>query len=606
MASNYENVIEINQSLDLKLHNRESFNFELIYDRKKFNRNGILLVVFSTLFGGGLGAIIDLVYLYSGITNQYLVLGLGSGIGAVFGIILGIILLIALKTNLVEDFGASYGVGIGTNIFIGAIIGTFFGTIIGSLFGLILKAVDLLVINDYIDVTGFSYPVFGMLIWICLGLNIGVLVGVFASFGYVGTIFGGALSGIIVGAIGMLAIFGPNIVILYGSLAGVVAGSLIALLVRYSINASIGKPDSVSFGCFGSKKEAAATAAVATTATAGAVVATTQTSPTPTDAVAFSAAEEQRGRRSRISGDSSPNCDCGNCDLGGCDSGGDCEGVAIIIMFAVIIILVVMIISFMTWASKKASIRLGDTVKRGALTALGSCFSIFLIIGANVGLTESFHNILFEYNVLIGAGIGLIFAVLIYASLRLSVQNSTISISPNSIEWKDRHTKGNVNFEDILIFEFLREQISEESFTTSYDDYFKFKAVDGNSYQVAINDWKTPDGSSSTDYIHTILRHYVRDALEAKEETRERYYQQIQDLAAQQKLAKEHETFRYLSSETDRITNEMIEKIDKLLVDQTKVSIGWLNSITNIPEELIEEIVVIHLGYPIENGFVLL
>ncbi len=252
-------VIKSDERLQTKLMNKATFDFELLYDRKKFLRNDFLLLLLSTLFGVGLGAVIDLIYLYSGITNEYAVLG----IGAVFGLILGSILLVALKSRMIEDSGVSYGVGIGTNIFIGAIIGTFFGALIGSLFGLILKVIDLTIISNYIDVTGFSYPVFGMLVWISLGLNIGVLVGLIASFGFIGIIFGGALSGVIVGAIGMLAIFGPSIVIFYGSLAGIVAGSLIALLVRYSINASTGKPDSVTFRCFGSKKEAAATAATA-------------------------------------------------------------------------------------------------------------------------------------------------------------------------------------------------------------------------------------------------------------------------------------------------------------------------------------------------------
>ena len=444
MESNEAMTVEIDQLLQRRLNNGESFNFELLYDKKKFTRNGFFLLILSTLLGGGLGAIIDLIYLYSGIVNQYAILGIGSGAGAVFGLVLGIFLLLALKSDLVEDYGVSYGLGIGTNIFIGGIIGTFFGTLIGSLFGLIMKLIDVTSFGDYIDATGFSYPVFGMLVWICLGLNIGVLVGLIASFGFIGIIFGGALSGVIVGAIGMLAIFGPDIVILYGSLAGLVAGSLIALLVRYSINASIGKPDQVSFGClgcFGSKEEATTATVIATGATAGTAA-----------AVATTRDQRKRPRAVRSSSSScngGSNCDCGSSSS--CDGGG--EGLAIAIAFIVIVLVVIVLVSFISMVSARASVRLGDNVKRGALTAFGACFSVFLIIGANVGLTESFHNILFEYNVLIGAGIALIFASLIFASLRLSLGDSNIKITPQKMEWKDRHTKGSIAFINIDKFE---------------------------------------------------------------------------------------------------------------------------------------------------------
>jgi len=165
MNSEYSTEIE-DKELLTKLQESTVFNFKLKYNQKKFLLNGFLLAFLSMLLGGGVGALIDLIYWKTNITNEYAILGIGSGIGAISGLILGGLLLLALKSRFVEDYGSGYGLGIGTNIFIGAIIGLFLGAAVGSLFGLILKAVE------YTTGSTLSYPVFGMLIWITLGLNI--------------------------------------------------------------------------------------------------------------------------------------------------------------------------------------------------------------------------------------------------------------------------------------------------------------------------------------------------------------------------------------------------------------------------------------------------
>ncbi|NHJ32678.1 MAG: hypothetical protein FK732_07440, partial [Asgard group archaeon] len=141
MTVNSEYSLEIeDKELLTQLQDSTIFNFKLKYDQKKFLRNGFLLAILSMLFGGGVGALIDLIYWKTNLTNEYVILGIGSGIGAVSGLILGGLLLLALKSRFVEDYGSGYGLGIGTNIFIGAIIGLFLGAAVGSLFGLILKA----------------------------------------------------------------------------------------------------------------------------------------------------------------------------------------------------------------------------------------------------------------------------------------------------------------------------------------------------------------------------------------------------------------------------------------------------------------------------------
>lgn len=221
---------------------------------------------------------------------------------------------------------------------------------------------------------------------------------------------------------------------------------------------------------------------------------------------------------------------------------------------------------------------------------------------------------LFEHNVLIGAGIGFIFAVLIFAALRLSLSGSYIRVTPYKIIWKDRYTNAEISLMDIVDFEFAREQVSEETPITSYEDYFKFTTKAGNSYKIVIDCWETPDESNSTDYIQSILHHYVEEEQKRAEQIREQSYdvEQSRIPTRQESFADESEFIEsteessYLISETARITDDMIKKVDRLLGNQTKVSIFWLSSVTNIPENIVEEIILIHLGYPIENGYVLL
>ena len=172
---------ENNRIIPIRTHSHSGLDnsqgFKLIYDKKKSLRNGFLLIILGILFGASAGGIIDLFYLYTQITNEYAIMGIGMGVGALFGIILGLILIVALKSKMVDDLSASYGAGIGTNVFVGAVIGIFFGAIVGSLFGLILEVLKK---TNY---TTLSIPVFAILIWTVLGLNIGTLIGVLASFG---------------------------------------------------------------------------------------------------------------------------------------------------------------------------------------------------------------------------------------------------------------------------------------------------------------------------------------------------------------------------------------------------------------------------------------
>lgn len=545
-----------------KLDTKTVFDFKLEYNKKVLLRNSFLLVFLAMLFGGGLGAIIDLIYLYTGITNQYSILGIGSGAGAIFGLILGGFLLIALKSRFVEDYGVGYGLGIGTNIFIGAVIGTFFGAAIGSLFGLVLKAVQFF---DVVPDINLSYPVFGMLIWITLGLNIGALIGLLASFGLMNIIVGGIISGIVVGSIGMFAIFGIDALVGYGTIAGLVSGGLIGLLVRYSINASTGR--GADFRCRPIR---------------------------PREEKAL--VTQSTSRDCCSGGDCSGcgNCYCDGC--GDCSGGGGGEAFLVIAIFALIIIPVIIIIAGLTWASTKASVKFGGVVKRGALTALGASFSIFLIIGSNIGLTEAYHNMLFEHNVLIGAGIGMVFGLLVFISLRLSINASSVKITPYKITWKDRHTSRTIEFTNIEHFEFAREQRSTGTPIKSYEDYLKITTMQGDAAKVVINCWKTPEETQSTDYLETILSHYIGKSQEQKMLLKQQYDTATTDTKPIEELP------GYSFSDTRPITDEMIAKVEALLEVPREVTIEWICSVTQYPGHIVAEIITNYLGYQIQEG----
>jgi len=544
---------EIDKKLLSKLEKKTDFNFKLQFNRKTFIRNGLLLTFLAMLLGGGLGAIIDLIYLYTRITNEYAVLGIGSSVGAFFGLILGGLLLIALKSRFVDDYGSGYGLGIGTNIYIGAVIGTLFGAAIGSLFGLILKAVE------FTTGSTLSYPVFGMLIWITLGLNIGALIGLLASFGLIEIIIGGIITGVLVGAIGMFAIFGIDILVLYGTIAGLVSGGLIGLLVKYSINESIGRVTYFNFRSFQPKENT-------------------------------TLITQSQSQYCCTSGN------CGGCyvsDCGNCSGGG--ETCAFIGIFAVVFIPIIILIAVLSWASKKASVKFGGIVKRGALTALGASFSIFLIIGSNIGLTESYHNMLFEHNVMIGAGIGLLFGLLVFLALRLSTKMSAIKITPYKITWKDRHTFGTVSFEDIEDFEFVREQRSTGTPIRSFEDYFKLTNDYGDTAKVVINCWDTSEKTHSTDYLESILTYYIYRIQQQKLQLKQ-YNEALSDDTLDEELS------GYSFSETEPVTDEMIAKVEALLEVPRDVTINWLCSVTQYPGHIVAEIITNKLGYQIQEG----
>ena len=481
-TSEYSIEIE-DKELLTKLQESAVFNFKFKYNQKRFMLNGLLLVIFTLLLGAGVGALIDLVYLKTNITNEYAILSIGSSIGAVCGLILGGILLIALKSRFVDDYGSGYGLGIGTNIFIGAIIGLFLGAAIGSLFGLIMKALE------STTETTLSYPVFGVLIWITLGLNIGALIGLLASFGIMQIVFGGLISGVVISAIGMFIIFGSDMLVLYGTIAGLISGGIISLLVKYSIDASIGRKTFFQIRSFQPKESA--------------------TLVTQTQA------------QNCCSGYDCGSCYMSNCTCSNCGSCLDCtayggEVCALFSVFAIVLIPIILLIAFLTWASRRASVRLGGVMRRGALTAIGSSFSIFLIIGSNVGLTESYYNMLAWQNIIMGLSVGLFFSLFVFIALLLSIRMSAIIITPEKITWKDRHTFGTVRFENIEDFSFEKELKSSES-SNSLDDYFILTNVFGETGRIAISCWETPENTHSSNYLESILSYYLFQARKRKE-----------------------------------------------------------------------------------------
>ncbi|MHA1585881.1 MAG: hypothetical protein ACTSUW_00980 [Candidatus Heimdallarchaeota archaeon] len=581
-----------------------SQGFKLIYDKKKSLRNGLLLIIIGILFGASAGAIIDLFYLYTQITNEYAIMGIGMGVGALFGIILGLILIVALKSKMVDDLSASYGAGIGTNVFVGAVIGIFFGAIVGALFGSILKVLE------FTNYTTLSIPVFAILIWTVLGLNIGTLIGVIASFGTTKIYIGGAISGVIVGGAGMLAIFGPDVLVAIGIGIGLVVGIIVAIFVKYGLEANSGK---ITYKKYCNR---------------------TPTSDEKSGSSFMSDLSDDRRRRRRSGSDCGGGGDCSGCGssdcsgcegcLGcgagaggaggaGCGAGGCGAGISlgpIFMMFLIAIPFILLTIG-LSFVGKRASIKFGGTVKKGALTALGASFSIFLIIGSNIGLAEAYHNMLFWHNVLTGAGIGLIYGLLIYITYRTSIRNSFLKLTPNELTWKDRHTADTVILSNIKHYEFVREERIEIKKEGYYEDYFKFTTFSEISEKVLINCWETPEGSDSTVYIQTNLENYLRKkesqrkqrikALEEFKETEPLLEKEVEEI--EQPEIRERTGYSFdLSTE---ITENMVNNVSHLLEKAKNVSINWLVAVTKYEKEIVEEIIIVHLGLSIKNGKIL-
>ena len=564
-----ENV-PIKGTLQQQLEQNKNFKFNLIQDKKKSLRNGILLIVMSVIFGGGVGAIIDLIYLYTGIKNEYAIMGIGSGVGSIMGILLGLILFIALKSKMVDNFSASYGAGIGTNVFVGAIIGMFFGVIVGSLFGLILEVLK------FTNVSTLTLPIFAILIWTVLGLNIGALIGLIASFG-TNITSGGVIAGMIVGGIGMLAIFGPDILIAIGVAIGLVMGIIIAIFVKYGLEASTGKVEyPKSCGKMSSCTEQSGSSFTRD----------------PRD-------DKRKKSSSSCNGGSWGSSDCSGCgDCGGGSS--SCEGAGPVFVVVIIAIPVIILIAGLSFVGKRASIKFGGTVKRGALTAIGASFSILLIIGSNVGLTEAYHNMLFEHNVLIGAGIGFIYGILVFAIHRFSLNKSFLEINISRLTWQDRHTTASVKLDSIRHYEFIREERTDIKRKGCYEDYFKFITYSENREKVLINCWATPENTDPTEHIQTILEHYL-----SKRKKQVEVKRKVDELFKEEITKEPSEIIGYSYDLNPNITQEMVDNISNLIEKPRRVTIDWLCAVTSYEKNIVEEIITMHLGLLIENDKVL-
>ena len=582
-----------------KLMSNSQFEFELDVHREHFVRNFLMLILFGIVVGGILGTIFFFILEYSSITNQYAILGIGTGVGLAFGIILGICMIIALRAKIIPDFGSSYGVGIGTNIFIGAIIGIIFGAIVGSLFGLILEA------TDYVLDTSLSYPLYGMLVWIVLGLNIGVLVGIITSFGFIDIIAGGAIAGCIVGPCGALAVFGPDWVAAAGVAAGFFVGIFIGIFSKYSVRASMGF--------------------------------ITQPKCNPGEAttkiennIGKGMERTRRRRRGYYRGgyyrdpcwgptySSSYACrnnddsdDCGD-EAGGCG-----QVILPIILMIFLAGAVILIIAFISWISVKASTKFGKVVKKGGLTAFGSSASILLIIGSDIGLTASFHNMEFYYLALIGAGIALVIGLAIFAGQALSIKQTTLKITPRTLSWKDGITQGNINFYNIEDFEFVI-QLEDQENVPEYEGHLKLNLTNGTSRKICISCWKTPGDLGSSRHIQTILLHYLNQVSEIKAQQeahrkrfestvvlqddkpkRRTYRESIEENKEEAKILQEKEDILREYSEAQ------ISEVSDLVNAQKKLSADWVSRVTQIPRNKVIAISTIILGKYYSNGFIL-
>jgi hypothetical protein len=494
-------------------------------------------------------------------------LGIGCGIGAVFGLIIGIILLIALRMDIVDEVGSGYGRGLGTNVFIGAIIGTLAGTGFGSLFGLIIKALDA-TLNFALDFDiELHYTVFGMLIWIVLGLNIGVLVGLITSFGFIKIVGGGAISGAIVGGIGMIAVFGIDVIVLIGIIVGLLVGSFIGAMIKYSIDASMGKIKALNkiSSCFERDKF---------------------------ESSFLGGIDEERKRRrsSSCNGGSCGTCDCRGCDCDDCSGGGgDCEAAGAIFLVALLAIPIIIVILLVSWMSAKASQKFGQTVQKGALTALGASLSISTIIGSNLALSNSYSLLPLWKMIVIGSALGLTFGLLITIANNLSYKFNTLSITKYGISWKDRHTEGNISFSNIVEYSIETRQKRLE--TKETEQYLDCTMKSGKKKEILVDCWKTPVEFSSTSYVKYIIDYYkqqqVKQEMDLESSLDESSYD---DYDTKSDLKDESDAMildeHYVDEQYPELVIEEseIEEVRELIEDRKEtISVNWISSVTKIP-----------------------
>jgi hypothetical protein len=566
---------DIEKQLLQKLTEDSTFKLNLQYDRKKSLRNSFLLIILSTIIDAAIGVVFYYILQFAGLTNQYVILGIGCGIGAVFGLFIGIILLLALRWDIVDEVGSGYGRGLGTNVFIGAVIGTLAGTGFGSLFGLILKALDA-TLNFALDFDiELHYSVFGMLIWIVLGLNIGVLVGLITSFGFVKIVVGGAISGAIVGGIGMVAVFGIDVIVLIGIIVGLFVGSFIGVMIKYSIDASMGKIKALKglSSCFERDK---------------------------LESSFMGGIDEERKRRrsSSCNGSGFGSCDCGTGDCSG--GGGDCEGLAAIFLVALIAIPIIIILVVVSWMSAKVSQKFGQTVQKGALTALGASLSISTIIGSNLALSNSYSFLPLWKMVVIGGALGLTFGLLITIANNLSYKFNTLSITKYGISWKDRHTEGKVSFSNIIEYSIETRQKRLE--TKETEQILNCILLHGEKKEILVDCWKTPAEFSSTSYVKYIVDYYkqqqVKQELALESSFDEPLYDNsdtISDLMDDSGAMILDEYYIDEQYPDLKIEESEIEEVRELIENKESISVNWISTVTKIPYVKVLAIVAKHL-----------
>ncbi|NHJ86517.1 MAG: hypothetical protein FK734_13715 [Asgard group archaeon] len=574
--------------LEIRLQNSESFIFDLEYNRKKFLRNGFLLLIGCSLVGGLTGVILDALFAFTGISKFFDFYLFGSGIGAIIGLILGLALFLSLRSKTIIGFGASYGVGIGANIFIGGVTGALLGLIGGPIYAVILNTqnIDLsITINLYL---------FGVLIWIAIGFNIGLIVGLFSSVSYSGIVFFGAAIGAITGTLSTLVIVGIDVPVFYGTLIGLALGGFSGVLLNYSISYSLNIPFKLDFRSYGT----------ATSITRDAAIATHYTknyTPTAQPITVSSDTSDDETQRGSDYDDYAVPFSCGFSD---CSTSfeGDCAAfiigailLGIVAAFIVVVAFIILLTKIILKLTEIMTERMGSTVKRGALSLLGLSFSTFLLIGVNIGLTESIYNLPLIYNLPIGFGIGLLFASLFFIAISISFKSAKLVITPKVIRWTDRNSTGLVYFKDIVSYEFNIKKIKSKTGSYNYDDSINFSTKNQKRYKVLLNGWYTPIERNSAVYIKYILSHYLNLQDQFKEELTEEELLNEFDSEVSQK-SKSSYTF---SVKLDTITDTMVQEVSDNLNLVKRATVSWLTARTNYSKAIIRQIVTVHLGYEI-------
>jgi hypothetical protein len=541
------------------IRREKNFLFHKEISLLKDLKPGFIILFALIIIGGIIGVLYDLIIslLKAGI---YINIGMGTTIGLAFGTIIGFIPLLIVGEKLKESTFASSLQAIGLNVILGLITCLLLGVGLGAFYGFIIDyyTVNIIVGTD----TLFT----GLILISVFSINIGVMTGVIISFGIFKGFGSGLISGLIVGTIGMFTIFGFSWSFALGLLLCVILGLLTGSNLNYSSNPN---------QAFWIEKM-------------------------------LERSEKRRKEHLAYRRRFYPyrygfgyyfwgTCLCDADD--DCDSSSesdDCGGSLGCILIALAILFPIFLLTaFLNFIAANASYNYGRKVKGQGVPIFFTTIGISTVIGANIGLTTSFHELTIGYNSAICAGLGLVFALLFFCIVILSHFTSSLLISPGKISWQDGETKGSVPYSQIKSIDFDYSFEDRKIRKKNDEEYVVLFQKNGRIKRIRLGIWKESSDRIKPIYIPGIILSY-------KQKNDKPHDLSDEDVKIIEKRFEE--TYPEAAQKNLEYTKEDVIKIKDLLEDQPNATVVWLSTVSQLPYGQIIEIVTQYLDMNVHEG----